>query len=349
MNVIDLVEKGYVPDVLTRIGIRQILKQRLAKENRNFSNPNALPNLLASMASSPLALNTEDANVQHYEVPTPFYDYCLGDHKKYSCCLFGEHVHNLSTAEEHMLVLSCERAGVTDGMEILELGCGWGSLTLWLGVHYPRSKITAVSNSTTQKEYIDAKATELGVTNINVKTCDMNDFETQDQFDRVLSIEMFEHMRNYEQLFSNISGWLKPDGKLWFHVFCHRTMPYFFQDDGKTDWMARHFFTGGLMPSWDLPLQVKSPLTIENRWAVNGKHYAKTSQTWLNLMDSHIEQVRDVFENSPDPTDTTILVNRWRMFYMAVEELFAYNQGREWFVGHYLFRNNASNASDKRA
>ncbi len=337
MSVIDLVEKGHVPDVLTRFGIRTLCKQRLKKETNNFKVDTALPSLLDSMASSPLALNTADANDQHYEVPTEFYDLTLGEHKKYSCCLFEPNVHNLSTAEEKMLALSVSRAEVEDGMDILELGCGWGSLTLWLGKHFPNARITAVSNSTTQKAYIDQKANERGITNIEVVTCDMNDFTTERTFDRILSIEMFEHMRNYELLFARISGWLKPEGKLWFHIFCHRTMPYFFQDDGEADWMARNFFTGGIMPSWDLPTQIKSPLKLENRWAVNGEHYAKTSRAWLNLLDDNVEAVRKIFDESDDPTDSTILINRWRMFFMAVEELFAYNQGREWFVGHYLF------------
>lgn len=337
MSVIDLVERGYVPDLLTRIGIRTLCKQRLKKENRNFANDNALEQLLGSMASSPLALNTADANDQHYEVPTEFYDYCLGDHKKYSCCLFEEHVNNLSTAEERMLALSVERAEIEDGMTILELGCGWGSLTLWLGKHFPNATIKAVSNSATQRTYILAKAQALGISNIEIITCDMNDFSTDETFDRVVSIEMFEHMRNYEMLFNRISNWLKPTGKLWFHIFCHRTMPYFFQDDGEADWMARNFFTGGIMPSWDLPTQIDSPLTLQNRWAVNGTHYAKTSRAWLNLLDDNVDAVREVFIASDDPTDPNVLINRWRMFFMAVEELFAYNQGREWFVGHYLF------------
>ena len=337
MGIINLVEKGYVPDVLTRFGIRRILGQRLAKERKNFSVEGRLKELIKSMSASPLALNTEDANDQHYEVPTEFYDFTLGEHKKYSCCLFETNVNNLSVAEESMLCVSCERAEIEDGMEILELGCGWGSLTLWLGKHYPNAKVTAVSNSTTQKIYIDRKAAEQGIKNINVVTCDMNDFATDETFDRVLSIEMFEHMRNYEMLFERIATWLRPSGKLWFHIFCHKTMPYFFQDDGEADWMARHFFTGGLMPSWDLPTQIKSPLSLQDRWAVNGKHYAKTSRAWLSHMDEHIDQVREVFENSDDPTDATILINRWRMFFMACEELFAYDHGREWYVGHYLF------------
>lgn len=337
MSVIDLVEKGYMPDAITRIGIRRLLVQRLKKEEKKFAKDHALQDFMDSMSNSPLAINTSDANDQHYEVPTGFYDYTLGVHKKYSCCLFEQHVNNLSTAEEHMLQLSCERAEIEDGQNILELGCGWGSLTLWLGKHYPSAKITAVSNSATQKLYIDNRAKELGIQNINVVTTDMNDFSTDDQFDRVVSIEMFEHMRNYELLFSRIAQWLKPTGKLWFHIFCHRTMPYFFQDDGEADWMARNFFTGGIMPSWDLPTQIESPLELVNRWAVNGTQYAKTSRAWLNLLDDHLPQVREVFDKSEDPTESTILINRWRMFFMAVEELFGYNQGREWHVGHYLF------------
>lgn len=337
MSVIDLVEQGYVPDALTRIGIRRLVKSRLKNEQQRYSAPDALQKFISQMTDSPLAINTSDANSQHYEVPTAFYDLVLGQNKKYSCCYFDDHVHNLSTAEEAMLRLSCERAALEDGMDILELGCGWGSLTLWMGRHYPKAKITAVSNSTTQKAYIDQAAEREGIHNIQVVTCDMNDFATDQQFDRVVSIEMFEHMRNYQILFERISGWLKAEGKLWFHIFVHRTLPYFFQDDGEADWMARHFFTGGLMPSWDLPLQIPSPLKLENRWAVKGTHYAKTSRAWLNLLDDNEAAARKVFAESEDPTDTTVLFNRWRMFFMACEELFAYNHGREWYVGHYLF------------
>ena len=339
MTAIDLVEQGHVPDALVRVGIRRLLKQRLKKERNRYQTSDALAGFIQQMTSSPLAINTADANSQHYEVPTSFYDQVLGQHKKYSCCYFEPHVSNLSTAEEAMLALSCERAGIKDGMDILELGCGWGSLTLWLGRHYPNARITAVSNSSTQKDYISEQAADRDIGNIEVVTCDMNDFTTTRKHDRVLSIEMFEHMRNYQLLFERISGWLKPDGKLWFHIFVHRTMPYFFQDDGEADWMARHFFTGGLMPSWDLPMQIPSPLGLENRWAINGTHYAKTSRAWLNLIDANSIAVRRVFDESNDPTDTTILFNRWRLFFMACEALFAYNDGREWYVAHYLFGN----------
>ncbi|MFT5562740.1 MAG: cyclopropane-fatty-acyl-phospholipid synthase [Candidatus Azotimanducaceae bacterium] len=339
MKAIDLVEQGYVPDTLVRIGIRRILKQRLNKERNRYQTSDALAEFIQQMTSSPLAINTADANVQHYEVPTSFYDHVLGQHKKYSSCYFEPHVSNLSTAEETMLELSCMRAEITDGMDILELGCGWGSLTLWLGRHYPNARITAVSNSATQKDYILEQAAERDIKNIDVVTCDMNDFSADKIYDRVLSIEMFEHMRNYQLLFERISGWLKPNGKLWFHIFVHRTMPYFFQDDGETDWMARHFFTGGLMPSWDLPTQIPSAMKLENRWAINGAHYAKTCKAWLNLMDSNSPAIRKVFSESSDPTDTTVLINRWRLFFMACEELFAYNSGREWHVAHYLFGN----------
>ncbi len=341
-SVIDLVEHGHVPDFITRIGIRRLLGKRLRQEKALFREPGALSRFIASMTSSPLAINTSDANSQHYEVPTAFYDQVLGVHKKYSCCIFGDHINNLSTAEEQTLELSCERAELKDGMDILELGCGWGSLTLWMGRMYPNSKITAVSNSATQKTYIDAMANERGIHNITVITCDMNDFETDQQFDRVVSIEMFEHMRNYQMLFDRIAGWLKADGKLWFHIFCHRTIPYFFENDGKADWMARNFFTGGLMPSWDLPLKIPSKLKIENRWPVSGVHYAKTSRAWLNLLDANQQKVLQIFAASDDPTNPVVLMNRWRMFFMACEELFAYNNGREWHVGHYLF----SKASD---
>jgi len=338
-TVIDLVEQGYVPDWVTRIGIRRLLRQRLAKETVKFRQQNAIEDFISQMQASPLAINTMDANQQHYEVPTAFYEYALGKHKKYSCAYFKPNVNNLSTAEEDMFAITCERAEICDGAQILELGCGWGSLTLWLGQMYPDSQITAVSNSATQKTYIDETALARGLSNIKVITCDMNDFSIDQQFDRVVSIEMFEHMRNYPMLFQRITGWLKAEGKLFFHIFCHKNIPYFFETEGKTDWMAEHFFTGGLMPSYDLPLSIPSDLTLLNRWTVNGTHYARTSRAWLERIDTSKQQVLEVFTNSADPTAEVVQFNRWRMFFMACEELFAYNQGKEWHIGHYLFGN----------
>lgn len=336
---IDLVEQGKVPDWVTRIGIKRLLGQRLKKEATKFKQHQALPNFISEMAASPLAINTIDANEQHYEVPTEFYEHALGLHKKYSCAYFNPNVSSLSTAEEDMLKITCDRARLTDGMDILELGCGWGSLTLWMARLLPDSQITAVSNSSTQKEYIDQTAKSQGLTNINVLTCDMNDFDSESKFDRVISIEMFEHMRNYPMLFNRISSWLKDDGKLFFHIFCHKTIPYFFETEGESDWMAENFFTGGLMPSYDLPLSIECNLTLLNRWAVSGTHYAKTSRAWLDQMDSNKNKALEVLKNSDDPTPELILYNRWRMFFMACEELFAYNQGNEWHIGHYLFGN----------
>ncbi|MFT5208620.1 MAG: cyclopropane-fatty-acyl-phospholipid synthase [Flavobacterium sp.] len=342
-TAIDLVEQGYVPDWITRKGIRRLLKKRLHQERRNFKDPKALESLLNQMDGSPLAINTIDANQQHYEVPTEFYEHTLGIHKKYSCGYFNSHVTNLSTAEEEMLGISCERADLKDGMHILELGCGWGSLTLWMATHYPNASITAVSNSNSQKAFIDQTAKERGLDNIEVITCDMNDFQTTQNFDRIVSIEMFEHMRNHALLFQRIASWLKTDGKLFFHIFCHKNIPYFFETDGNSDWMATNFFTGGLMPSYDLPLNMQKNLKLENRWVVNGKHYAKTSKAWLDQLDANKNLVLHILKTSDDPTPEIVLMNRWRMFFMACEELFAYNQGNEWHVGHYIFSNKNEN------
>lgn len=338
-TVIDLVEQGFVPDWITRLGIRRLLRRRLAKEKDKFKQTDAFEEFLSEMRTSPLAINTLDANQQHYEVPTEFFEFALGIHKKYSCGYFKPNVHNLSAAEEDMLTITCERAEIEDGMQILELGCGWGSLTLWMGKMFPNSRITAVSNSSSQKVYIDEIAQSRGLGNIEVITCDMNDFDINEKFDRVVSIEMFEHMRNYPLLFQRIANWLESNGKLFFHIFCHNTIPYFFETEGEADWMAENFFTGGLMPSYDLPLSIESDMTLLNRWAVNGRHYAKTSHAWLNQIDDNKEQVLELFKKSDDPTPEVVQYNRWRMFFMACEELFAYNQGKEWHIGHYLFGN----------
>ena len=326
-----------MPDLLTRAGIRMLVQQRRRQIRKQYRKLLTLKGMLVQMKDSPLAINTLEANEQHYNVSTDFFDLVLGEHKKYSSALFDVPATDLSEAEAAMLKLTCERAQLDGAKTILELGCGWGALTLWMAEQYPDSKIVALGNSESQKAYIDSAAEKRDLANIEVICSDMNDFNTEQRFDRIVSIEMFEHMRNHELLFERIASWLEPEGKLFFQIFCHQTFPYFFESESESDWLATNFFSGGMMPSWDLPLQFQAHLSLEDRWPVNGTHYAQTCATWLVNCDRFKPQILEIFVHSPDHRPPIIQFNRWRMFFMACEALFAYNQGHEWFIGHYLF------------
>ena len=338
---IELAERGLAPDFAVRAGIRQLLNVRLKQcaGSSGESSWESTKVFLDHMNRSPLALNTSDANAQHYEVPTEFYDYCLGTRKKYSSCYFVTGRESLAEAEEIMLAKTCERAQLKDGQTVLELGCGWGSLSLWMAEKYPKSTITVVSNSATQRQYIEGVAAKKGFKNLTVITCDMNEFNIDQTFDRVVSVEMFEHMRNWNLLFERISGWLKPGGKLFFHIFVHQFYTYPFETSGDDDWMGRHFFTGGIMPAFDLPLRYQEHLKIEDKWQVCGTHYGETAEWWLKNLDANRDKALDVFRRNPNQAgdSPTVMVNRWRIFFMACAELWNFREGREWFVGHYLF------------
>lgn len=336
---INWVEQGYVPDTIIRKGIRRLLKQRLVEISAGDAevSTNSKHLFIEAMKQSPIALSPEKANEQHYEVPAEFYDFVLGEHSKYSCCYWDETTKDLSQAEEKALHITCNHAELKDGHSILELGCGWGSLTLWMAQHYPLSQITAVSNSHSQKEFILQRAEKLGLKNIQVITCDMNDFNTTEKFDRVVSVEMFEHMRNWEQLYKQVSIWLKDDGKFFKHVFSHRQVPYSFEVKDSSDWMSEYFFTGGMMPSDDLPLHFQQHLNIDKSWTWSGKHYEKTSNAWLERMDKNKQVLMPVFKTAYGDDQANVWWVRWRLFFMACAELFAYEDGQQWHVTHYLF------------
>ncbi|MBA3700191.1 MAG: class I SAM-dependent methyltransferase [Planctomycetes bacterium] len=336
---IELAERGLVPDALLRLVMRRLLRARLREElvDDLEVSQRRLMLFIERMRRSPIAVDTAAANAQHYEVPAAFHRLCMGRHMKYSSCLFTTGSETLDEAEAAMLALTCERAELTDGQEILEIGCGWGSLSLWMAQRYPRSRIRAVSNSNSQREYIMDQARERGLSNLTVETADISTYQPPGSYDRVVSVECFEHLRNHADLFRRIAGWLKIDGKLFCHIFTHRTVAYTFDDRGDDDWMARHFFTGGMMPSDSLFTYYQDDLTLDEHWRVSGQHYARTARWWLCNLDAHHDQAVTLFAKDMLPAEAKRMVQRWRMFFMACEELWAFNRGNEWLVSHYRF------------
>ena len=333
MSAIDFAERGWLPDSVIRYGIKRLLLRRLSKET---SKENNYRDIVKAMSEGPLAIKTDLANDQHYEVPSAFFEIMLGKALKYSCASFENEEKDLDSAEVSMLEITMDRATIQEHMKILELGCGWGSLTIAMAEKFPKSQIVAVSNSSAQKEFIEERSEARGIRNIEVRTSDMNDFRTDEKFDRIISIEMFEHMRNYAKLFELIHGWLEDQGHLFFHVFCHRDTPYFFQEDSREDWMAKNFFSGGVMPAFDLPLSFPEHLSVIQQWRINGKNYALTAKSWLERLDKNKAAAEAALSFGSNPATVSIQFQRWRLFLMACEELFGYREGNEWFVGHYL-------------
>lgn len=337
--LISLSEHGYLPDAFLRHGIRRLIAQRLIDIHNQDSETAAdiFSEFVANLNVSPPAILTHKANEQHYELPEEFFGGVLGRHRKYSSCWWPKGVTDLDQAESMALTLTCERAGLADGQKILELGCGWGSLTLWMAEHYPNARITAVSNSNSQRIYIENEALRRGLTNVHVLTCDMNNFDITDRFERVVSVEMFEHMRNWPEMFKRISSWLKPCGCFFMHVFVHRSTPYLFLEHDESDWMSRYFFSGGMMPSDDLALNFQDHLKLLKRWRWDGTHYERTANTWLANMDAQRDTLWPIITQTYGAKDATIWWTRWRLFFIACAELFGYNHGQEWWVSHYLF------------
>ncbi len=338
-GLLGLAERGWIPDPLLRLGIRRQCEARLRDERAGGLDAQAtrFQQRIAELRGSPLAIHTDAANRQHYELPPAFFRLCLGRRLKYSCAWYPRGDETLDQAEDAMLALYGERAELTDGQRILELGCGWGSLTLWMAEQYPNAKITAVSNSRPQREHIEARCRERGLRNVEVITCDVNRLELPaDAFERCVSIEMFEHMRNYESLLGRIGGWLAPGGKLFVHIFVHATLMYPFETEGEDNWMGRHFFTGGLMPAADTLLWFQRDLRIERRWQVDGTHYEKTANHWLRNQDARRDEVMSVLREAYGD-GASLWFQRWRMFWMACAELFGHADGREWHVAHYRF------------
>jgi len=346
--LLNLAERGLGPDRAIRRGIRHLLKQRLSEIQPGDDQSAALheAQFIEQLRRAPVALVPEKANDQHYEVPVEFFQRILGPHLKYSGTLWPTGAATLAEAEVAGLRESCLHADVKNGQTILDLGCGWGSLALWIATHYPHTQITAVSNSHSQRAYIETQARALALQNrLRVVTCDMNSFEIDHgRFDRVVSVEMFEHMRNWPELFARIRRWLKPGGRFFMHVFAHRAIPYLFEDRGPADWMSRYFFTGGMMPSDRLPLTCQNHLACVACWRWDGTHYEKTANAWLANMDASREALWPFLERTYGSTQAAVWWVRWRMFFMACAELFGYEQGQQWWVSHYLFEKSGAGA-----
>lgn len=334
-----LVERGWVPDAVVRLAIRRLCAQRLRDErpDNGRTDREAIETFIDSLRGAEVAPVPHKANDQHYEVPAELFRLMLGPHLKYSCGLWDGPVTSLAQAEEAALAHTALHADLHDGMRILELGCGWGSLSLWMARHFPASRIVSVSNSSGQRQFIEHEARRRGISNLQVVTADINAFEPRESFDRIVSVEMFEHMRNYHVLLARIAGWLEPEGRLFVHVFCHRRFAYFFQEEGAGNWMGRHFFSGGLMPSADLLPSIESPLAVEAQWRWDGRHYQRTANAWLANLDAMRAPALEVLARTYGSAEAARWFGRWRIFFMACAELFGYAGGSEWGIAHYRF------------
>jgi cyclopropane-fatty-acyl-phospholipid synthase len=342
-QLLELAELGLIPDPLVRLGIWELCRRRLVKEARRERDGQGklLQNFLKKLRHSPIALETRAANEQHYEVPPAFFENVLGQRLKYSCCYWPPGVQTLDDAEEAMLALTASRAGLKDHQDILDLGCGWGSFTFWAADYYPRSRILAVSNSRPQGDYVRDRAAARGLTQVEVVTADMNDFAPSGSFDRIVSVEMFEHLRNWPRFLERLAGWLKPGGKLFIHIFSHRRFAYLFETTGAANWLGRTFFTGGMMPSDELLLHCQDDLVVEGHWWIDGRHYQKTAAAWLANMDARKPDILWIFRQCYGSDEAERWFQRWRLFFLACAELWGFRRGNEWLVSHYRLRRRA--------
>lgn len=339
-GLIGWAERGLIPDPLLRMGIRRLCAQRLADERAGGAEvvSQRFQILLDELRSSPVALRSDVADRLPQELPPRFFELCLGPRLKYSSCYFPTGRESLEQAEEAMLELYGERAQLADGQNILELGCGWGALTLWMAERFPGANITALCGSALQRRYIEERCEALGLDNVRVMAEDMNRLQLiPGDYDRVISVEMFEHLRNYETLLARIAGWLRPGGTLFVHMFCHRELMYRFEPRGENGWMGRHFFNGGLMPATDTLLHFQNQMLLERQWRLSGRHYQRSANAWLANHDRRSKEVLEVLADTYGADAASLWHQRWRMFWMACAELFGFNDGDEWLLAHYRF------------
>jgi cyclopropane-fatty-acyl-phospholipid synthase len=327
-------ERLPLPDAVLRFGIDRLVgatADRLAAANGTDAD------FIAQAARLPIATHVDDANAQHYELPADFFGLVLGPRRKYSSCLFDAGADTLEQAEIRALTETCDHAALQDGHQILELGCGWGSLSLWMAERYPAASILAVSNAAPQRAYIEGQASQRRLKNLTVRTADMNAFAPDQKFDRIVSVEMFEHMSNWAALLARVHGWLLPEGRLFVHVFTHRSTPYRFDHTDPADWIARYFFTGGIMPSHGLIAHAGRQFETEAEWRWNGRHYRRTAEAWLENLDTNLPAVTELLRGVY-ADEAPVWLRRWRLFFLATAGLFGYRNGEEWGVSHYRLK-----------
>jgi cyclopropane-fatty-acyl-phospholipid synthase len=328
-------ERLPLPDGIMRLGINFLVGRTAAQL---AAIPPGADLAFASQSETfPIATHVDEANAQHYELPAEFFGLVLGPRRKYSSCLYGDGAEDLEAAEIRALEQTCLNADLQDGQRILELGCGWGSLSLWMAEQYPASHILAVSNSASQRSFIENEAKTRGLDNLRVVTADMNDFSSAETFDRIVSVEMFEHMSNWPALLERVHGWLAPDGRVFVHVFAHRTTPYRFDPHNQADWIAQHFFTGGVMPSHGLMAHSSAFFEVEESWRWPGEHYRRTADDWLINYDLNRQAIEKILKATYGD-DSRVWQRRWRLFFLATSGLFGFRDGSEWGVSHYRLK-----------